>query len=68
MGINVPIKLCDSLQDAVKFCMNNAKNNEYVVLSPACASWDMFTNYKHRAQVFIDSIFDNEPSIYRGIQ
>jgi UDP-N-acetylmuramoylalanine--D-glutamate ligase len=58
-GINLPIKVCDSLQDAVKFCMTNAKNNEYVVLSPACASWDMFDNYKHRAQVFVDSIYAN---------
>ena len=57
--IDLPILVCDSLQDAVKFCITNAKNNEYVVLSPACASWDMFTNYKHRAQVFIDSIYAN---------
>jgi len=58
-GINIPIKVCTSLQAAVKFCISNAGENEYVVLSPACASWDMFTNYKHRAQVFIDSIYEN---------
>lgn len=58
-GLSVPIKCFDLLQDAVKFCISNAKSGEAVVLSPACASWDMFSNYKHRAQVFIDSIYEN---------
>lgn len=48
-----------SLEDAVKFCINNAIKGDAVILSPACASWDMFDNYKHRAQVFIDSIYEN---------
>lgn len=47
-----------TLQDAVKFVINNAKFGDAVILSPACASWDMFDNYKHRAQVFIDSIYE----------
>jgi UDP-N-acetylmuramoylalanine--D-glutamate ligase len=27
-----------------------------VLLSPACASLDMFKDYKHRAQVFVESV------------
>jgi UDP-N-acetylmuramoylalanine--D-glutamate ligase len=53
---NVEINVCNSLEDAVLFCYNNAIAGDYVVLSPACASWDMFDNYKHRAEVFIDIV------------
>lgn len=56
VDLPMPIKLCDSLEECVLFCNSNAVSGEYVVLSPACASWDMFDNYKHRAQVFIDSV------------
>lgn len=56
VGLAIPIKLCDSLEECVLFCNSNSAPGEYIVLSPACASWDMFDNYKHRAQVFIDSV------------
>lgn len=45
-----------TLPDAVSACINQASAGDAVILSPACASWDMFSNYKQRAQVFIDSI------------
>lgn len=46
-----------TLEEAVKACILNAVSGDAIILSPACASWDMFTNYKQRAQVFIDSIY-----------
>lgn len=55
-GLSIPIKKFKTLQEAVKFCINNAQTGDAVVLSPACASWDMFDNYKHRAQVFKDTV------------
>ena len=55
-GLNIPIKLCDSLESAIDHCMNNAKFGDAIILSPACASWDMFENYKHRAKVFVDYV------------
>lgn len=55
-GLDTSVKLCDSLEECVEFCHNNALPNEYVVLSPACASWDMFNNYKHRADVFVKCV------------
>jgi len=54
--VKIPLQICDSLEQAIEFCYNNAKSGENVVLSPACASWDMFRDYKHRAQVFIDYV------------
>ncbi len=55
-GIDIPIESFVTLEDAVSFSIKHAKSGDNVVLSPACASWDMFDNYKHRAQVFVDSI------------
>lgn len=43
---------------AVKRAAELAKGGDAVLLSPACASMDMFKNYAHRAQVFIDTVRD----------
>lgn len=56
-GIDNVIKFA-TLQEAVKFAISHAMSGDAVVLSPACASWDMFDNYKHRAQVFADSVYE----------
>ncbi|MBR5566068.1 MAG: UDP-N-acetylmuramoyl-L-alanine--D-glutamate ligase [Roseburia sp.] len=46
------IVLCDSLEDAIDVCYENAKDGEAVLLSPACASWGMFKNYEQRGDIF----------------
>jgi UDP-N-acetylmuramoylalanine--D-glutamate ligase len=43
---------------AVKRASELAQAGDAVLLSPACASMDMFKNYAHRAQVFIDAVRD----------
>ncbi|SEN60245.1 UDP-N-acetylmuramoylalanine--D-glutamate ligase [Duganella sp. CF517] len=43
---------------AVKRASELARGGDAVLLSPACASMDMFKNYAHRAQVFIDTVRD----------
>jgi UDP-N-acetylmuramoylalanine--D-glutamate ligase len=44
------------LPQAVRRAAGLAKPGDSVLLSPACASLDMFTNYAHRAQVFVDTV------------
>jgi UDP-N-acetylmuramoylalanine--D-glutamate ligase len=40
----------------VREAANLAVEGDKVLLSPACASFDMFTGYAHRAQVFTDAV------------
>jgi UDP-N-acetylmuramoylalanine--D-glutamate ligase len=48
----VPVEQVDSLQGAVDMAHAQAGAGEQVLLSPACASFDMFNNYEHRGEVF----------------
>lgn len=45
-----------SMQDAVHRANQRAHAGDAVLMSPACASFDMFDNYEHRAQVFCDAV------------
>jgi UDP-N-acetylmuramoylalanine--D-glutamate ligase len=47
---------CATLPEAVDKAASLARAGDAVLLSPACASMDMFTNYAHRAQVFCDAV------------
>lgn len=42
----------DSLEAAVAYCKQNAVSGDAVLLSPACASWDMFKSYEERGLLF----------------
>lgn len=52
----VPLLHASSMQEAVQLSFAQAKQGDIVLLSPACASFDMFTGYAQRAQVFIESV------------
>lgn len=53
---NVTMIDCDTLENAVFAAAKLAQAGDIVLLSPACASLDMFKNYVHRAEVFIDAV------------
>lgn len=46
----------ETLQQAVAWCFEQARPGDAVLLSPACASLDMFRNYAHRAEVFVQAV------------
>jgi UDP-N-acetylmuramoylalanine--D-glutamate ligase len=43
---------CDSLEEAVRHAQRGARSGDVVVLSPACASYDMFRNFEDRGNRF----------------
>jgi len=54
--VAVPMQTFATLEDATRWCYTQARSGDAVLLSPACASLDMFRNYAHRAAVFIDTV------------
>lgn len=56
IGDACPVVRAESMQDAVRLAFELSQPGDAVVLSPACASWDMFRNYAHRAEVFIAAV------------
>jgi len=52
----IPLEDCASLEDAVQRAAALAQPGDKVLLSPACASFDMFRDYRHRAEVFVATV------------
>ncbi len=52
----VPLQAHASLEEATRWCYGQAQAGDSVLLSPACASLDMFRNYAHRAEVFVATV------------
>jgi UDP-N-acetylmuramoylalanine--D-glutamate ligase len=53
---SVPFQRHATLEAAVAWCYTQARPGDAVLLSPACASVDMFRNYGHRADVFVQAV------------
>jgi len=56
IGTGVAMQRHDTLQAATRWCFEQAQSGDAVLLSPACASLDMFRNYAHRAEVFVAEV------------
>lgn len=50
------VVLADNMIDAVSIAIDTALEGDIVLLSPACASFDMYKGYEHRGQVFKDAV------------
>lgn len=55
-GCGVPILNAAEMDEAVCVAAVRAQPGDAVLLSPACASFDMYRNYEHRAEVFRDAV------------
>lgn len=55
-NVGVPVRRCADMEQAVDCCAREAQQGDAVLLSPACASLDMYRNYAHRAEVFIAAV------------
>ena len=51
-GFKGDVILADGFEDAVEKATERAEAGYTVLLSPACASWGMFTNFEERGRVF----------------
>jgi UDP-N-acetylmuramoylalanine--D-glutamate ligase len=52
----VPVERADDMDEAVRIAARLAAPGDCVLLSPACASFDMFDNYEHRGRVFTEAV------------
>ena len=56
IGGVVETSFAADMEDAVRLATAQARAGDVVLLSPACASFDMFRDYRHRGEVFIDAV------------
>jgi UDP-N-acetylmuramoylalanine--D-glutamate ligase len=57
-GAGVPLVDAESMEAAVAQANQRAHAGDAVLMSPACASFDMFDNYEHRARAFCEAVKD----------
>ena len=55
-SVSTPVFDAASMQEAVQVAQQQASAGDAVLMSPACASFDMFDDYEHRARVFCDAV------------
>lgn len=55
--VKIPIVLtAENVKDAVKKAYENSEENDVILLSPACASWDQYRTFEERGDMFIQAV------------
>jgi UDP-N-acetylmuramoylalanine--D-glutamate ligase len=54
-GAGVIVSIAASMHEAVRMAFESARRGDAVLLSPACASWDMFAGYAERGRAFLEA-------------
>ena len=67
---SVPLMFVQTMQEAVQqaYAFADKEAGDNVLLSPACASFDMFDSYIKRGQVFIEAVNNLEQQLQTGGQ
>lgn len=60
-GCSLPKRQCADMAEAVRWLSEQAQSGDAVLLSPACASLDMYRDYAHRAEVFVAAVQELPP-------
>jgi UDP-N-acetylmuramoylalanine--D-glutamate ligase len=53
---DVKVEIKNSLEDVISTAIKDTRRGDIVLLSPACASFDMFENYEHRGKAFKEAV------------
>jgi UDP-N-acetylmuramoylalanine--D-glutamate ligase len=62
IGQAVPVRRAGTMEEAVRIAASLAVAGDAVLLSPACSSFDMFRDYKHRGDEFVRAVRSLRPA------
>ncbi|HSI89815.1 MAG TPA: UDP-N-acetylmuramoyl-L-alanine--D-glutamate ligase [Adhaeribacter sp.] len=65
-GLIPEVRETQSVEEAVEMAKQLARPGDVVLLSPACASFDLFNNYEHRGNRFMEAV--QEIAFFKGVR
>ena len=62
-GLNLLV-VVDNVSEAVLQANKLAESGDIILLSPACASWDMYSSFEERGSIFKDTVHKLKTSLH----